>query len=839
MTDARAALLGRADDADQGLRSALLRLSTTIAESRDEDEVCRAVVNGLRHSAFGFDGAGLYLAGEEVFAPRLRASAGRLVDAGAAPSELRLPLRIDQNAIGELLVQRPRGHAFEQGDLEIVQAAANQASIAIARARLIGAERRRASEQRALLDTLSDLSGRLELDRLLGAVLERAVALLDVTGGELAVYDEATRELVILASHNMGTDYIGTRVAVGEGAMGHVARTHEPLIIPDYQAWAGRSSQYVSDVVQAVLVAPLLIGERLVGAIAVVHSDSGHTFGEQDLRLLNLFGPQAAIAIENARLFSAEHQRADEQRALLDTMKDLSGELDLESVLQRVLERAVSLLDVSAGELATYDEARRELVIAASFQMESDARGTRMAVGEGAMGRVAQTREPLVIPRYQEWEFRSDKYTQSSVQSALAIPLQIGQRLVGAIAAVHSDPSRQFGQADLDMLAMFAPQAAIAIENARLFESAQQYYQDLVLNNPVAIVTTDLAFRVTSCNPAFERKFGYTRDEVLGRNLDELVTSEGSVGDAATYTERTLSGEAVSGMGERRRKDGSPISVEIYSIPVKVGGDVVGVLAMYHDVTELLQARREAEAANQSKSSFLANMSHELRTPLNAIIGYSDMLAEQVAAGEPLDSSDLARIGSSGRHLLNLINEILDLSKIEAGRMDLFVESFDVASVIRDVESTVRPLIARNDNLLEVTLDPRISTMRSDVTKLRQMLLNLLSNAAKFTSSGVVRLEVLLANDAHTVSFCVRDSGIGMTPEQVGRLFEAFAQAEASTTRRFGGTGLGLNITRHFARMLGGDVHVESEPGAGSVFTLLLPVDTAPVQAERAVPLAH
>jgi len=813
------------------MRSALLRLSTRIAEAPTEEEVCRGAAEGLCHEAFGFDGVGVYLAGTERFEPGLRASAGRFGAADTGAAELRIPLLVNQSAIGELVVQRAGGTAFGQGDLEILGAAAHQASMAIARARLLEAERRRASEQRALLDTLADLSGELELDKLLGAVLERAVALLGVTGGELAVYDEAAEELVIVASHRMGTDSTGTRMALGEGAMGHAARTQEPLIIPSYQAWSGRSGKYTQDTVQAVMVVPLRIGQRLVGAIAAVHADPARKFGEADVRLLNLFAAQAAVAIENARLYSAERERAGEQQALLDTMADLSGELELSKLLQAALERAVSLLGVDGGELAIFEEDKRELVIAASHNMETNAVGTRMALGEGAMGQVAQTHQPLIIGRYQEWAGHSSQYEHSSVQAVMAAPLLIGSRLVGAIASVHSDPSRRFGDADLRRLMLFAPQAAVAIENARLYAAAQRYFDSLVLNNPVAIVNLDLEDRITSCNPAFEALFGWRQDEVLGRNLDELVTTESTLAEARAYTEAGEAGRTTSGMGRRRRRDGTLVDVELYTIPVMVGQTRVGMMALYHDVSELLAARRAAEEASQSKSRFLASMSHELRTPLNAILGYSELLLEDaVADGREALRPDLERIQSAGRHLLGLINDVLDLSKIEAGRMELHLETFDVRDALAPVVETVRPLVEKRGNRLEARWGGALGTVRSDATRMRQVVLNLLSNAAKFTERGVVTLEAERMNGPAAAGewlvLRVRDTGIGMTPEQLARLFEAFAQAEASTAGKYGGTGLGLAISKRFCEMLGGTITVTSEPGAGSCFEVRLPVET-------------
>ena len=242
---------------------------------------------------------------------------------------------------------------------------------------------------------------------------------------------------------------------------------------------------------------------------------------------------------------------------------------------------------------------------------------------------------------------------------------------------------------------------------------------------------------------------------------------------------------------------------------------------------EAESARHQAEAASRTKSAFLANMSHELRTPLNAIIGYSEILREDAQdRGDNASEADLVKIETAGKHLLGLINDILDLSKIEAGRMDLHLEEVDLNRLLAEVRVLVTPLIDKNGNRFEIDAPADIGAMRVDLVKLKQSLINLLSNAAKFTKGGLVKLSVgrQVSDQGRTIfTFAVSDSGIGMSDEQIGRLFQAFTQADASTTRNYGGTGLGLTITKHFCTMLGGDVTVTSEPGKGSTFTITLP----------------
>ncbi|MEJ2481973.1 MAG: response regulator [Gemmatimonadota bacterium] len=518
---------------------------------------------------------------------------------------------------------------------------------------------------------------------------------------------------------------------------------------------------------------------------------------------------------------------------MLDTLTDLSSELELSRLLQTVVERAVTLLRVTGGELAIFEEGPGELEIVASHNIGSDSIGTRLSMGEGAMGRVAETREPLIIPDYRTFDGRSDKYADTTARGVVVVPLMIGNRLVGTLASVHLEEGREFGPEDLRLLNLFAPQAAIAIENARLYTEAKrqrQYFQTVVENSPVAIVTLDLDGRIASLNPAFETLFGYPPAEALGRDLDELITTGETKLEAKRRTQQVFAGDITRGIGRRKRRDGSFIDVEFAGVLVDVDGRSAGIVALYHDITELLEARQDAEAASRAKSQFLASMSHELRTPLNAIIGYSEMLQEDAEEeGQEEFVPDLRKIHSAGRHLLALINDILDLSKIEAGRMELYLESFDAGEVIEQVVTTIQPLIAKNGNRLEVRGAETIGLLRSDATRLRQVLLNLLSNASKFTENGSITLEAerLTPTDSEGdwVSIAVRDTGIGMSDEQLARLFEAFSQAEASTAKRYGGTGLGLAISRSFCRLMGGDIFVDSEPGAGSTFTVRIPVE--------------
>jgi signal transduction histidine kinase/DNA-binding response OmpR family regulator len=256
---------------------------------------------------------------------------------------------------------------------------------------------------------------------------------------------------------------------------------------------------------------------------------------------------------------------------------------------------------------------------------------------------------------------------------------------------------------------------------------------------------------------------------------------------------------------------------------------------------QLAKSEQRALAATEAKSQFLANMSHELRTPLNAIIGYSEMLQEELEeVGQNNFIPDLQKIHAAAKHQLSLINDILDLSKVEAGKMSLFLETFPVAAAVQEVATTIRPLVAKNGNRLEVECPADLGTIKADQTKLRQVLFNLLSNANKFTEKGVIELEVRRSppvnSHAATFSFVVRDTGIGMTPEQMGTLFQAFSQAGGATTRKYGGTGLGLAISKQFCRMMGGDLTAVSEPGKGSTFTMTLPAEV--LDSAKAQPLA-
>jgi len=365
----------------------------------------------------------------------------------------------------------------------------------------------------------------------------------------------------------------------------------------------------------------------------------------------------------------------------------------------------------------------------------------------------------------------------------------------------------------------------------------EQRYQNLVENANDIIFTVDRSDRLTSLNKAGERILGYARKEAEGLPLAQLVPLEWkkkaeealhsvSLGQSNPVREW----EIVSMEGRR-----TPVEVSLQAI--RKGGRRVGLLGIARDISdrkraeeEMLRAKEAAEAANRAKSEFVANMSHELRTPLNAVIGYSEILQEVAEErGEQDLLPDLRRIRLAGKHLLGMINDVLDLAKIEAGKVQLCIETVAVLPIVHDVIGTIRALVEKNGNKLEVACDPALGEMRADQTRVRQVLFNLLSNACKFTEHGLIRLEVKRErNDgAEWIVFRVADSGIGMSPAQVTRLYRPFVQADASTTRKYGGTGLGLTISQQFCQMMGGSLSVESELGKGSTFSIRLPADAA------------
>ncbi|MGB7708071.1 MAG: CHASE4 domain-containing protein [Microcoleus sp.] len=368
--------------------------------------------------------------------------------------------------------------------------------------------------------------------------------------------------------------------------------------------------------------------------------------------------------------------------------------------------------------------------------------------------------------------------------------------------------------------------------------ASEERYRLLFKNNPHPMWVYDLdTLQFIAVNQAAIENYGYTRDEFLNMTIGEIRAPE----KFPRFLQNRSQVDAeidLTSVCQHQKKNGTIIDVEITSYEL-VFDNRKAELVLAQDVTDRLQAeaklykaKEAAEAANVSKSQFLANMSHELRTPLNAIIGYSEILQEDALdLGEDDFVIDLEKIHKAGNHLLGLINDILDLSKIEAGQTELDLETFDLSEVIQEVATTVKPLFLRNSNRLNVEYPDRIGDFHSDRVKLTQILFNLLSNAAKFTQQGTITFSVeRITNDENSYDsdwliFNCADTGIGMTAEQVQKLFQPFTQADASTTRKYGGTGLGLAIAQKYSQMLGGEITVKSELGKGSTFTVILPAE--------------
>ncbi len=361
---------------------------------------------------------------------------------------------------------------------------------------------------------------------------------------------------------------------------------------------------------------------------------------------------------------------------------------------------------------------------------------------------------------------------------------------------------------------------------ATALQESEARLRTVVTNAPVALLAFDRQGVVTFAAGSVLDALGRTPDTLLGHSIWELARD---VPQALAAVRQALAGEAAASVVEVAGR-----VLEGRLAPIRDSHDqITQVIGVATDITErkrvdaLERAKEAAVAANKAKSAFLADMSHELRTPLSAIIGYSELLQEEAADRGYTDLvPDLQKIQTAGNQLLAVLNNVLDLSKIEAGKATLYPETFALAPLVDELVTTARPLFANNDNVFQLECADDPGHMHTDLTKVRQVLLNLLSNAAKFTHRGTITLAITretAGDGAEWVRFRVSDTGIGMTAEQMRRIFNPFTQADSSTARRYGGTGLGLALSAHFCWMMGGEIDVQSEPGHGSTFTVRLP----------------
>jgi hypothetical protein len=601
-------------------------------------------------------------------------------------------------------------------------------------------------EQRVLAEALRDISvmltSSLNLDQVFEGILNHVA--------RVVPYDAASILLIrgeaVEVAHVRGFDpsLIGLQFPLQRPNLLRIIETGQPVMIDDtrtYDAWVETSE---TSWIRSDLAAAIRVGAEIIGFLSL-DRDTPYAFTAEHVERLQTFADQAGIAVQNARLFEAEHTQRRMAESLREVAAVLNATLDRDVVLAKIMEQLRRVIHYDGAGILLHEGDALVISGGIAFQQHSLAIGHPIPLSSNDPAvRVFVDQRPLVLSDVRADPDWIDVPGTEYIKAFVGVPLLLGEKAIG-ILTIDSSEAGSYGDEDAHTLQAFANQAALAIENTRLYDEAQR------------------------------------------QNV---------------YLER---------------------------------------------------ARREAEAATQAKSTFLANMSHELRTPLNAIIGYSEMLMED-AEDQALDgfAADLKKIHASGKHLLDLINDVLDLSKIEAGRMDLYLESFDVAGMLQSIVSTVQPLVKTNANRLEVVADADLGVMRADLTKVRQSLFNLLSNAAKFTEHGLITLAAARerspagpagpSDGVDWMTFRVSDTGIGMKPEQLERLFQVFSQADASISRKYGGTGLGLALSLRFCQMMGGDISVESTYGVGSTFTIRLPAQPAVPQSApeppRAVPAA-
>jgi GAF domain-containing protein len=821
---------------------------------------------------------------------------------------LSVPLLREDDAIGSLSIRRTEVRPFTNRQVELATVFADQAVIAIENVRLFDEVQARtralaeALEQQTatseVLHVISSSPG--ELEPVFKAILENAVRICEAKFAAMHLCEGDAFRLV--AVHNAPpawTEY-RRREPVWrphqDSALGRIALTKQVAHIADIatqRAYAERAPFVVASVelagFRAVLGVPMLKENELVGAINIYRQEAG-PFTDKQVALLTSFAAQAVIAIENARLLNELRQRTSDlseslqqQTATADVLKVISrSAFDLQAVLRTLVESAARLCDADQATIArqkdgVFSRAESYGIPPEFIEAVKDLPVTPDRAN--LTGRTLLEGKVVHIPDIQadpDYIF-AEAQKLGSLRTALGVPMLREGVPIGVLALARSHV-QPFTDKQIELVSTFADQAAIAIENVRLFDEVKEAFDHQRASSEVLKAVSS---SVSDSQPVFDaiviscaRLFPGCHAGINALDENGKMQLRASVGiDAGALRSmfrEVADKHAGGGLLLRGTLAHYPdIEGPDVPLPVREGGRATNTKAVVfapmlsenHSIGSLWIARpavgtfsekelellqtfadqaviaiqnvrlfdeiqdksRQLAEASQHKSQFLANMSHELRTPLNAIIGVSEMLREDAEAAKQ-DLEPLDRVLGAGRHLLALINDILDLSKIEAGRMELAVSSFALASLISDVVKTIEPLATKNANNVTAHC-AEIGTMHGDQMRLRQTLLNLMSNANKFTEHGSITIDARQAQESGRdwITIAIADTGIGMTQEQMDKLFQEFAQASSTTASKYGGTGLGLAISKRFCQMMGGDIMVESEPGRGSIFKIRVP----------------
>ena len=738
--------------------------------------------------------------------PRIVHVPGTVAEEDEREAVIVAPLLSREKVIGVMNLWRDRidDGPFTQNDLDFLIGLSRQAAIAIHNARLFAETGQRLRELASINNISQAMASQLEVDAVIDLVGEK---LREVFGAQfiyVALVDRQTNLIHFPYFWEMDHRVIAEEPLVfGQGLTSRIIETGQPqLINSDWERQAVELGAVALEGIlpKSSLGVPITVGESVIGVISLQNTERENVFTDADVRLLTTIAANVGVALENARLFDEIQRQKQYSEALVQNNPVAIVVIDLDANVVSWNPAAEKLFGYTAAEALgrNVDE-----LVARTEVLHTEAGTYNVQASQGVLHAITQ-------------RTRKDG-TLVDVELS-GVPVIVDGERVGIIAIYH------------DISGLKRAEEALRRQ--------KQYLEAVVQNSPAAIVTIDLNANVVEWNPTAEQLFGYTQAEAIGRNIDDLVAKSDLIHtEAVDFNAQVSSGKLIRAMTQRTRKGGALIDVEVLALPVIVAEEQVGIIVIYHDITELLRARREAEAANAAKSAFLATMSHEIRTPMNAVIGMSGLLLDTPLDDEQREFAEIIR--NSGDALLTIINDILDFSKIEAGKMELESQPFDLRECVESaLDLVVTRAAEKGLDLAYLVEDGTPATIVGDVTRLRQILLNLLTNAVKFTERGEVVLSVTgrkleagswkLEGDLtshpstalraglqspitnYELHFAVRDTGVGIPPDRMDRLFQSFSQVDASTARRYGGTGLGLAISKRLAELMGGAMWAES-----------------------------